>query len=230
MSAAGRLLPAPGATGGGKGEQEAPASASQLPLTSSPWGVNWYPRVERAPCNAGGLQDCPGACPCPPPPFPTKPWLTGRVWSIRIEAWELLVSPRLWENGEGGRGGRAPAGCWLPQDGRLRSVLNPASPHAGKTGKRKLQAGSLWNLRAPYKSRSFRLGHAAAPRQRGREPGAPPLRPPPRADTSFAPPHSCSTGYINHSLSIFRIRDFEPHTKVPEMLPRFFREEIKECR
>ncbi|XP_054053689.1 anoctamin-9 [Rissa tridactyla] len=37
----------------------------------------------------------------------------------------------------------------------------------------------------------------------------------------------CSTGYINHSLSVFRIQDFEPHTKVPEMLPHL---EIKECR
>uniref|UniRef100_A0A8D0FNM2 Anoctamin n=1 Tax=Strix occidentalis caurina TaxID=311401 RepID=A0A8D0FNM2_STROC len=27
----------------------------------------------------------------------------------------------------------------------------------------------------------------------------------------------CSTGYINHSLSVFRIRDFEPYTKVSEM-------------
>ncbi|KFQ95867.1 Anoctamin-9, partial [Nipponia nippon] len=40
----------------------------------------------------------------------------------------------------------------------------------------------------------------------------------------------CSTGYINHSLSVFRIQDFEPHTKVPEMLPAFVRSEIKECR
>ncbi|KAM6358723.1 anoctamin-9 [Alca torda] len=37
----------------------------------------------------------------------------------------------------------------------------------------------------------------------------------------------CLTGYINHSLSVFRIQDFEPHTKVPEMLPHL---EIKECR
>ncbi|NXP15015.1 ANO9 protein, partial [Thinocorus orbignyianus] len=29
----------------------------------------------------------------------------------------------------------------------------------------------------------------------------------------------CSTGYINHSLSVFRVQDFEPHTKVPKMLP-----------
>ncbi|KAM7109680.1 anoctamin-9 isoform 2-T2 [Ciconia maguari] len=40
----------------------------------------------------------------------------------------------------------------------------------------------------------------------------------------------CLTGYINQSLSIFRIQDFEPHTKVPEMLPDFVRDEIKECR
>ncbi|XP_071618488.1 anoctamin-9 isoform X2 [Heliangelus exortis] len=40
----------------------------------------------------------------------------------------------------------------------------------------------------------------------------------------------CTTGYINHSLSIFRIQDFEPHTKVPKTLPDFVREEIKECR
>ncbi|NXA11193.1 ANO9 protein, partial [Sapayoa aenigma] len=40
----------------------------------------------------------------------------------------------------------------------------------------------------------------------------------------------CSTGYINHSLSIFRIRDFEPYTDVPEMLPDFVRDEVKEYR
>ncbi|NXM68843.1 ANO9 protein, partial [Serilophus lunatus] len=40
----------------------------------------------------------------------------------------------------------------------------------------------------------------------------------------------CSTGYINHSLSIFRIRDFEPYTDVPEMLPDFDGDKIKECR
>ncbi|NXT51451.1 ANO9 protein, partial [Pluvianellus socialis] len=28
----------------------------------------------------------------------------------------------------------------------------------------------------------------------------------------------CSTGYINHSLSVFRIQDFEPHTQVSETL------------
>ncbi|KFP80809.1 Anoctamin-9, partial [Acanthisitta chloris] len=31
----------------------------------------------------------------------------------------------------------------------------------------------------------------------------------------------CSTGYINHSLSVFRIQDFEPQTEVPRMLPHF---------
>lgn len=40
-------------------------------------------------------------------------------------------------------------------------------------------------------------------------------------------PHSCSTGYINHSLSVFRIQDFEPHTKV---LPEFKGHPIEECR
>ncbi|XP_068800638.1 anoctamin-9 isoform X3 [Struthio camelus] len=40
----------------------------------------------------------------------------------------------------------------------------------------------------------------------------------------------CSTGYINHSLSIFRIQDFEPHMKLPEKLPDFVRQEIRECR
>ncbi|KFQ32006.1 Anoctamin-9, partial [Mesitornis unicolor] len=38
----------------------------------------------------------------------------------------------------------------------------------------------------------------------------------------------CSTGYINHSLSVFRIQDFEPSTKVPKMLPDFVK--TKECR
>ncbi|NXS89585.1 ANO9 protein, partial [Erpornis zantholeuca] len=37
----------------------------------------------------------------------------------------------------------------------------------------------------------------------------------------------CSTGYINNSLSVFRIQDFEPHTKV---LPEFRGHQIKECR
>ncbi|KAM9278473.1 anoctamin-9 [Morus bassanus] len=40
----------------------------------------------------------------------------------------------------------------------------------------------------------------------------------------------CSTGYINHSLSVFRIQDFEPDTKVPKMLQDFAGDEIKECR
>lgn len=40
-------------------------------------------------------------------------------------------------------------------------------------------------------------------------------------------PHSCSTGYINNSLSVFHIRDYEPHTKV---LPEFNGVQIKECR
>lgn len=40
-------------------------------------------------------------------------------------------------------------------------------------------------------------------------------------------PHSCSTGYINNSLSVFRIQDFEPHTKV---LPEFKGHPIEECR
>uniref|UniRef100_A0A8C6YLM3 Anoctamin n=1 Tax=Nothoprocta perdicaria TaxID=30464 RepID=A0A8C6YLM3_NOTPE len=33
----------------------------------------------------------------------------------------------------------------------------------------------------------------------------------------------CSAGYINHSLSTFRIRDFEPHMRLPEQLPDFAR-------
>ncbi|NWV03665.1 ANO9 protein, partial [Ptilonorhynchus violaceus] len=40
----------------------------------------------------------------------------------------------------------------------------------------------------------------------------------------------CSIGYINNSLSVFRIQDFEPHTSVPDMLPNFDRDQIKECR
>ncbi|NXS35801.1 ANO9 protein, partial [Pomatostomus ruficeps] len=40
----------------------------------------------------------------------------------------------------------------------------------------------------------------------------------------------CSTGYINNSLSVFHIQDFEPHTKVPNMLPEFDGDQIKECR
>uniref|UniRef100_A0A8C3V319 Anoctamin n=1 Tax=Catharus ustulatus TaxID=91951 RepID=A0A8C3V319_CATUS len=37
----------------------------------------------------------------------------------------------------------------------------------------------------------------------------------------------CSTGYINNSLSVFHIRDFEPHTKV---LPEFNGIQLKNCR
>uniref|UniRef100_A0A8C6YT54 Anoctamin n=1 Tax=Nothoprocta perdicaria TaxID=30464 RepID=A0A8C6YT54_NOTPE len=33
----------------------------------------------------------------------------------------------------------------------------------------------------------------------------------------------CSAGYINHSLSTFRIRDFEPHMRLPEQLYRDYR-------
>lgn len=40
----------------------------------------------------------------------------------------------------------------------------------------------------------------------------------------------CSTGYINNSLSVFRIQDFEPHTIVPDMLPEFGGHQITECR
>ncbi|XP_069660521.1 anoctamin-9 [Haliaeetus albicilla] len=40
----------------------------------------------------------------------------------------------------------------------------------------------------------------------------------------------CSTGYINHSLSVFRIQDLEPYTKLSETLPGFLSNEIKECR
>lgn len=40
-------------------------------------------------------------------------------------------------------------------------------------------------------------------------------------------PRSCSTGYINNSLSVFHIRDFEPHTKV---LPEFNGIQLKNCR
>lgn len=46
----------------------------------------------------------------------------------------------------------------------------------------------------------------------------------------ISPPCSCSTGYINHSLSVFRIQDLEPYTKLPETLPGFLSNEIKECR
>ncbi|NXU19117.1 ANO9 protein, partial [Pardalotus punctatus] len=40
----------------------------------------------------------------------------------------------------------------------------------------------------------------------------------------------CSTGYINNSLSVFRIQDFEPHTNVPDMLQEFDGDQIKEYR
>ncbi|NWR56474.1 ANO9 protein, partial [Bucorvus abyssinicus] len=40
----------------------------------------------------------------------------------------------------------------------------------------------------------------------------------------------CSTGYINHSLSVFRTRDFETYTKLPETAPDFIRSEITEYR
>ncbi|NXC49997.1 ANO9 protein, partial [Penelope pileata] len=40
----------------------------------------------------------------------------------------------------------------------------------------------------------------------------------------------CLTGYINHSLSIFRVQDFEPDTKLPEKMQDFVSSEITECR
>ncbi|NXP44359.1 ANO9 protein, partial [Heliornis fulica] len=40
----------------------------------------------------------------------------------------------------------------------------------------------------------------------------------------------CSSGYINHSLSIFHIQDFDQYTKVPKRLPHFVTDEVKECR
>ncbi|NXE98222.1 ANO9 protein, partial [Menura novaehollandiae] len=40
----------------------------------------------------------------------------------------------------------------------------------------------------------------------------------------------CSTGYINNSLSTFRIQDFEPHSIVPDMLLAFDRDKIEEYR
>ncbi|NXD14498.1 ANO9 protein, partial [Nothocercus nigrocapillus] len=40
----------------------------------------------------------------------------------------------------------------------------------------------------------------------------------------------CLTGYINYSLSTFRIRDFEPHMRLPEQLPDFARQGITEYR
>ncbi|KAM9557381.1 anoctamin-9 isoform 2-T2 [Guaruba guarouba] len=40
----------------------------------------------------------------------------------------------------------------------------------------------------------------------------------------------CSTGYINHSLSTFRVQDFEFYTKLPQMPPGFVTNNITECR
>ncbi|XP_067396545.1 anoctamin-9 isoform X2 [Emydura macquarii macquarii] len=40
----------------------------------------------------------------------------------------------------------------------------------------------------------------------------------------------CLTGYINNSLSVFRVQDFEWQMKLPEKLPDFIRSEITECR
>ncbi|NXC01890.1 ANO9 protein, partial [Orthonyx spaldingii] len=40
----------------------------------------------------------------------------------------------------------------------------------------------------------------------------------------------CSTGYINNSLSVFRTQDFDLYIKVPNLLPEFDRDQIKECR
>ncbi|TFJ98978.1 Anoctamin-9 [Platysternon megacephalum] len=41
---------------------------------------------------------------------------------------------------------------------------------------------------------------------------------------------NCLTGYINYSLSVFRVQDFERQMKLPEKLPDFMRSEITECR
>ncbi|CAM5149518.1 unnamed protein product [Natator depressus] len=41
---------------------------------------------------------------------------------------------------------------------------------------------------------------------------------------------NCLTGYINYSLSVFRVQDFEWQMKLPEKLPDFMRSEITECR
>uniref|UniRef100_A0A452HR01 Anoctamin n=1 Tax=Gopherus agassizii TaxID=38772 RepID=A0A452HR01_9SAUR len=41
---------------------------------------------------------------------------------------------------------------------------------------------------------------------------------------------NCLTGYINNSLSVFRVQDFEWQMKLPEKLPDFMRSEITECR
>ncbi|XP_030416614.1 anoctamin-9 isoform X4 [Gopherus evgoodei] len=41
---------------------------------------------------------------------------------------------------------------------------------------------------------------------------------------------NCLTGYINNSLSVFHVQDFEWQMKLPEKLPDFMRSEITECR
>ncbi|CAM4584109.1 unnamed protein product [Caretta caretta] len=41
---------------------------------------------------------------------------------------------------------------------------------------------------------------------------------------------NCLTGYINNSLSVFRVQDFEWQMKLPEKLPDFMKSEITECR
>ncbi|XP_073203124.1 anoctamin-9 isoform X4 [Lepidochelys kempii] len=41
---------------------------------------------------------------------------------------------------------------------------------------------------------------------------------------------NCLTGYINYSLSVFRVQDFEWQMKLPEKLPDFMRSGITECR
>ncbi|XP_035167620.1 anoctamin-9-like isoform X2 [Oxyura jamaicensis] len=40
----------------------------------------------------------------------------------------------------------------------------------------------------------------------------------------------CLTGYINHSLSVFHVQDFEPHTKLAENQTDIVRDKITECR
>ncbi|NXK44724.1 ANO9 protein, partial [Chauna torquata] len=40
----------------------------------------------------------------------------------------------------------------------------------------------------------------------------------------------CLTGYINHSLSVFHVQDFEPYMKLAEKLPDFVKDEIREYR
>lgn len=124
-----------------------------------------------------------------------------------------------------------------PELGGLQSVPNHTTSHLrihtpGKPSRGKLQAERLCSDQRTlrplerHRSRSFWLGHATTP-QCSHAPGAAPsTAAPTRADMVF-PPCSCSTGYINHSLSVFRIQDFEPHTQVPKMPPDL---EIKECR